>query len=83
MLPCHDLEQILLCFAEDVPIASANYIEAGSELKAKIEIAYPIKTMEDIQSKAIIADPKEVNLWFISARWIPIYCNRIESNRIG
>ena len=48
-------------FAEYAPLAAANYLEAGSELKAKIEIAYPIKTIEEIHSKAITESPKEVN----------------------
>ena len=39
---------------------SANYLEAGSELKVKIELAYPLKSIEDIQNKVIIENPKEV-----------------------
>ena len=40
---------------------AANYVEAESELKVKVEIAYPIKTIEEIQSKAVIENPKEVS----------------------
>jgi len=42
---------------ETLPIAAANYVEAGSELKVKVEVAYPIKTVEELQSKTIVRNP--------------------------
>ena len=47
-------------FVEYIPTAAANYVEYESELKAKIEVAYSIKTIEEIRSKAITETPKEV-----------------------
>ena len=49
-------------FAETLPIAAANYVEAGSELKVKVEVAYPIKTVEELQSKTIVQNPIAVSL---------------------
>ena len=52
---------------------SANYLEAGSELKVKIELAFPLKTIDDIQNKVIIENPKEVRQY--SLRTLTVLCS--------
>ncbi len=46
---------------------SANYLESGSELKIKLELAYPLRTISEIEANSITENPKEVryNLWYM------------------
>eukprot|EP00794_Sanderia_malayensis_P005993 gene5993-6689_t len=44
---------------DDSPIPAANYLECESELKVKIELAFPLRTIEEIEAKKTIANPKE------------------------
>ena len=39
---------------------SANYLEAGSELKVKIEIVHPLTTASEVQKR--IREPSEVEV---------------------
>ncbi len=51
---------------------AANYLEAGSELKVKIELAFPLRSIEEIEARSIIENPKEVRENGITAKYIPI-----------
>ena len=45
---------------EEEPLPSANYIEAGSELKLKIEVGYPLVTVNEVRRK--ITEPHQVEV---------------------
>ena len=48
------------CCSEEEPLPSANYLEAGSELKVKIEIVHPLTTASEVQKR--IREPSEVEV---------------------
>jgi hypothetical protein len=52
--------QTFFSSTEEEPLPSANYIEAGSELKLKIEVGYPLTTATEVRRR--ITDPDQVEI---------------------
>ena len=45
------------CFSEDKPMPVSNYLESGSELKIKVDLAYPLNaTEEDVKTEESTED---------------------------
>ena len=54
---------------------AANYIEAGSELKTKIEIAYPMQPLEQTHTKTVGENTTEVSIYsFHCSSSLFMYC---------
>ena len=48
--------------AEEEPLPSANYIEAGSELKVKIEVGCPLATAAEVRRRVVEPDKVDIPL---------------------
>lgn len=48
------------CFSEDRPMPVANYLEFGSELKIKVNLAYPLNACEEDMKDVKAAQVDEV-----------------------
>lgn len=53
----------LYCFSEDKPIPAASYLEFGSELKIKVDLAYPLNATREEKKDVEAIQVDEVHVW--------------------